>query len=439
MTDQPPPRETRVDEIEILLASLGQAQVAAGYPVNEVNDTLGAVAKAYDRPDLTGYVLPTAVFVDDERTGRARILTTEIGSLRLDQAAEVHRVARSAMAGLVGPRDAVAALERIKSTPARFAPWMVALANGATAAGFALVFRVSLWGVLIAGVLGILVGIALLVTAHRPSIAALVPVTAAIACAYIVFTLGYLFDEQVQPVRVVAAPIITLIPGVALTRGTQELANNQIIAGTSRLISATVQILVLTFGVLVGARLAPIEDYNFGDLTDVLLPWWAAWIGVVVFAVGQSIVSNEPRGAVRIVVALLILTYGVQTLVAATIDPVLASGVAAAVALFGAIVVQRRSRRGFPAFGLFEPVFWLLVPGSLGLVALTQEFAQRDANLTKEVDSGGQVSSVISLTTGTDVLIVAASTIIAITIGMLVASAAGRAVPARIAVGADLP
>ncbi|MEY2964926.1 MAG: hypothetical protein RLZZ228_739 [Actinomycetota bacterium] len=424
--------QTKTDDIERLMAAIGQAQLSAGYPVNEVNDTLSRISQAYDRPQLTGYVLPNAVFVDDERTGRARVLTSNIGSMRLDQATQVHRVVRDAVARHLNPVEAIAKLAAVQDMKARFPQWAVVLANGLAAAGFALVFRVSLWGVLIAGVLGALVGLALTLTANRPTLAALVPFTSAFVAAFVVFTASAYFDAEVQPVRVVAAPIITLIPGVGLTRGTQELANNQIVSGSSRLISASVQILVLTFGILTGARLAPLQDYNFADLTDALLPWWAAWIGVLLFAIGQSVVSNEPRGAMRIVIVLLLATYGVQTLVSATIDPILASGVAAGAALLGATVVQRRSRRGFPAFALFEPVFWLLVPGSLGLVALTQEFAARDAALTQQVDAAGNnASSVIGLTTGTDVLTVAAGTIIAITIGMLVASAIARLVPMR--------
>ena len=424
--------QTKTDDIERLMAAIGQAQLSAGYPVNEVNDTLSRISQAYDRPQLTGYVLPNAVFVDDERTGRARVLTSNIGSMRLDQATQVHRVVRDAVARHLNPVEAIAKLAAVQDMKARFPQWAVVLANGLAAAGFALVFRVSLWGVLIAGVLGALVGLALTLTANRPTLAALVPFTSAFVAAFVVFTASAYFDAEVQPVRVVAAPIITLIPGVGLTRGTQELANNQIVSGSSRLISASVQILVLTFGILTGARLAPLQDYNFADLTDALLPWWAAWIGVLLFAIGQSVVSNEPRGAMRIVIVLLLATYGVQTLVSATIDPILASGVAAGAALLGATVVQRRSRRGFPAFALFEPVFWLLVPGSLGLVALTQEFAARDAALTQQVDAAGNnASSVIGLTTGTDVLTVAAGTIIAITIGMLVASAIARLVPTR--------
>jgi uncharacterized membrane protein YjjP (DUF1212 family) len=424
--------ETETDDIERLMASVGQAQLAAGYPVNEVNDTLSDISTAYERPELNGYVLPNVVFVDDESTGRARVLTSSIGSMRLDQATQVHRVVRDSVNRTLAPVAAMAKLAAIETTPPRFSWWLVVIANGFTAAGFALVFRVSLWGVLIAGILGMLVALALALTAKRPSLSALVPFAAAFVASFVVFTASVYFDADVQPVRVVAAPLITLIPGVALTRGTQELANNQIVSGSSRLISATVQILVLTFGILTGARLAPVDDYNFADLTEALLPWWAAWIGVLVFAVGQSVVSNEPRGAIRIVVILLFATYGVQTLVSATIDPILASGVAAGVALLGATIVQRRSRRGFPAFVLFEPVFWLLVPGSLGLVALTQEFAARDAALTRNVDQQGEnMSSVVGLTTGTDVLTVAAGTIIAITIGMLVASAIARVVPER--------
>ncbi|MFY9332104.1 MAG: threonine/serine exporter family protein [Candidatus Nanopelagicales bacterium] len=431
----PAPVPAPDDDVERLIASLGRAQLAAGYPVNEVNDTLAAVARAYDRPDLQIYVLPNAVFVDNETNGRARIVAGDIGTLRLDQAAEVHRVARNASIAAIPPAAATKRLEEINHLKPRFSAVTVVVANGFTAAGFALVFRVSLWGVLIAGILGVFVAIALRLTASRPGLSAIMPFFAAAVAAYVVFTIGNIFDEQVQPIRVVAAPLITLIPGVGLTRGTQELANGQLISGSSRLVNAIMQILVLTFGVLVGARLAPIDDYTFGDLTDVLLPWWAAWIGVLVFAVGQSMVSNEARGGIRIVVGLLIVAYGIQSLVAATIDPVLAAGLAAAATLFLAILYQRRSRQGMPAFALFEPVFWLLVPGSLGLVALTEVFAGRDQALPGPESSD---SSVFSLGAGTDVLFVAAATIIAITIGMVMASALGRLIPSVLPKAAEV-
>lgn len=407
------------DEVEKLIAALGRAQLAAGYPVNEVDETLRDVADAYGRPDLQIYVLPNAVFVDDQESGRSRIVASEIGSLRLDQASAVHRIARRASAGAIPAADAIHELSLVDSMVARFPAWVVVLANGLSAAGFALVFRVSLWGVLVAGILGIFVAIALRWAAPRPAVAAIVPFASATIAAFVVFTLGEQFGEDIQQLRVVAAPLITLIPGVALTRGTQELANGQIVSGSSRLVSAVVQILVLAFGVLFGARLAPIDSYDFADVTEVLLPWWAAWIGVIVFAIGQSLVANEVRGGIRIVVALLVIAYGIQSVVSLFGDAIIATGTAAAVTLFLAIIVQRRSQRGMPAFALFEPVFWLLVPGSLGLVAITQTLV--DGSTT--FDSQG--STIDNL----NVLYVVAASLVAITIGMIIASALGRLIP----------
>lgn len=414
----------KTDEVEELIATLGRAQLAAGYPVNEVDDTLKAVATAYGRSDLQIYVLPNAVFVDDVEGGRARIVATDMGSMRLDQAAAVHRIARQAAVAQISATEATKRLLAVDDMKPRFPIWMTIIANGLTAAGFALVFRISLWGVLIAFILGMLVAVAQVLSASRPAINSLVPFFSAVVAAYVVFTLGAAFGDDIQPVRAVAAPIITLIPGVGLTRGTQELANGQIMSGSARLVNALVQILVLTFGVLVGAQLAPIDNYSFGDLTQTLLPWWAAWVGVLVFAVGQSMVSNEARGGIRVVVLLLLVAYGVQTAITVTIDPVLAAGVGAAAALFLAIVFQRRSRRGIPAFALFEPVFWLLVPGSLGLVALTEAF--------------GRGGSSNDPTNANDVLYLAGASIVAITIGMIVASALGRLVPSIVPEPADV-
>ena len=256
-----------------------------------------------------------------------------------------------------------------------------------------------------------------------------------------VFSFASLLDQDVQPLRVVAAPLITLIPGAALTRATQELASGHVISGASRLVASIVQILILTFGVLVGSLLARVSPDNFADLTDQTLPLWVAWIGAAVYALGQALAFNEPRGALVPVVVLLLIAFSVQQVVSWMLDAVIAAGIAAAIALFLAIVIQDRGKRQMPAFVLFSPVFWLLVPGSLGLVALTEAITgSPDDSLPKaEGDAPASVGSAanssslpsftdLNLDSEASVALIFGASIIAITIGMQIASIAGRLV-----------
>jgi uncharacterized membrane protein YjjP (DUF1212 family) len=425
--------------LEDFILALGQAQLAAGYPVDDVTTTLNAVARAYDRTDFGIFVLPNAVMVDDPVVGRARVIPEGSDPLRLDQAAEVHDIAAQARRGTLDLTQGTRELEELPAKPPRFPPWLSILGYGLASTGFALVFRLSLWGVAMAAVLGLFVGLLQAYTRTRPSLAPLVPPVAATLCSFAVFGFASLIDQEVQPLRVVVAPLITLIPGAALTRATQELASGHVVSGASRLIASIVQILILTFGILVGSLLARVSPYDLTDLTETQLPLWAAWIGAAVYAVGQALAFNEPRGALVPVVLLLLVAFSIQQVVSITLDAVIAAGLAATVALFLAIVIQDRGKREMPAFVLFSPVFWLLVPGSLGLVALTEALtgapddslpkAEGDVVGAAPTDGAGMPTfSDISASSEGSVLLIFGASIIAITIGMQIASIAGRLV-----------
>ena len=442
--DQPTSAERiKAEQLEDFILALGRAQLAAGYPVDDVTSTLNAVARAYDRTDFGIFVLPNAVMVDDPVMGRARVIPEGNESLRLDQAADVHDIAAQARHGTLNLPEGTKELDALPAKPPRFPPWLSILGYAFASAGFALVFRVSPWGIAMAAACGLFVGILLAYTRSRPNLAPLVPPVAATLCSFAVFSVASAIDQDVQPLRVVAAPLIALIPGAALTRATQELASGHVISGASRLVASIVQILILTFGVLVGSLLARVSPDNFSDLTDQRLPLWVAWIGAMVYAIGQALAFNEPRGAIVPVVLLLLLAFSVQQVVSWLLDPVLAAGIAAAVALFIAIVIQDRGRRQMPAFVLFSPVFWLLVPGSLGLVAITEAVTGApDDSLPKSeddigstalgspADSTGSLPSFgdLNLDSETSVALVFGASIIAITIGMQIASIAGRLV-----------
>lgn len=425
------------DDLEAFILELGRAQLAAGYPVDDVTRSLHAVAEANGRPDIGIFVLPNAVLLDDPVIGRARVIAENPKVLRMDQAAAVHDIAQEARNREITPDKGLDELDDLRDRSPRFAPWATILGRGLAAAGFALVFRVSFWGVGMAFLGGVFVGYLTHITQRHPAIQPLVPPFAAAVCAFAVFGFGSIIDDSVQPLRVVAAPMITLIPGAAITRATQELASGHIISGASRLVASIVQILVLTFGILVGGLLASVSPYDIGDLTEQRLPLWVAWIGAAIYAAGQVLAFNEPRGSVTPVIVLLLIAFSVQQLVSWLLDAVVAAGVAAMVGLLVAILIQDRSKRGTPAFVLFTPVFWLLVPGSLGLVALTEAVTGTSNDATAQATSADAPASPtltsslpsfddLSIGSNSSVLLVFAASIIAITIGMQIASLAGR-------------
>jgi uncharacterized membrane protein YjjB (DUF3815 family) len=100
------------------------------------------------------------------------------------------------------------------------------------------------------------------------------------------------------------------------------------------------------------------------------LPASAAWLGLLVMSLGIVWSNSAPARLGPVILVVLMLTYAIVVGVGALSSTVIASGVAAAAMLVVARVVERRYRQ-LPAIVTFRPAFWLLVPGSLGLAALT--------------------------------------------------------------------
>ena len=69
------------------------------------------------------------------------------------------------------------------------------------------------------------------------------------------------------------------LPGAMLTLGMVELAYGDMVSGSSRLITGFVQLVLLAFGLAVGAVLVGYKPENLVDATQefVTAPWEAWW------------------------------------------------------------------------------------------------------------------------------------------------------------------
>ena len=156
------------------------------------------------------------------------------------------------------------------------------------------------------------------------------------------------------------------------TRASSQLSAGEMIAGASRLVSGTLQLLLLAFGIVGAAEVVGVPSASaLVDLPQNLLGWWVPWLGVVVVAVGDYLYHSAPPRSLRWLCVVLYAAWIGQYLGDQAFGGYVSGFVGALVVTPVAYLVERRPSAP-PALVSFLPAFWLLVPGALGLIGVTE-------------------------------------------------------------------
>jgi uncharacterized membrane protein YjjP (DUF1212 family) len=395
-----------------LLLELGTAALAAGRPVHEVEAEVRGVAAALGYPDARVAATPTGMFVTLTPGGSAGF--NSVGApVRFDQAAEVEKVTAALLDGETAPRaaarlspeQALVAVRAALATPPRVSRPLVALAHVPQAAGVALVLQPTVASTLTAMVAAFVVAALDLLADRSRLLRTLLPVVAAFGAGCVVFLAAEL-DLLEAPLRTALAPVAVLLPGALIVTGMSELAQGAMVAGTARLTYGAVQLLLLTFGVFLAARAVGLDQDTLVNVRLDDLGPAATVAGVALVGVGVYVHLSAPPGVLRWMLLGLLVTATVQALGQHVGGAVLGAFVGGVTAAFVAALVHRLPH-GPPSLSVFLPSFWLLVPGSLGVVTATQvatEGAEGFVTATGAVAAG-----------------------LAIALGVLVGAAAGNA------------
>ncbi|AHC26237.1 MULTISPECIES: threonine/serine exporter family protein [Mycobacteriaceae] len=356
------------------LARLGAAMCAANYPVTLVRQTLDRTAARFGvRND--GIALPNHVqVVGPDGSGGTAVHGARVDAdLRFDQIFPLARLVSDALAGRVSAEQGESRLDAIGAAARRYPSWVTVIGYGIQSAGLSLVLEPTFLNVLAALALGAMVG-GLLVAGQRvPILAQLVPAISAFAVASICIVAALRLDLDHVGLRALIPPLAVFLPGAAITLAVIELTSRDVIAGTSRLIAGFVQIIQLAFGILIATQLLGMrEDQLSSEAVNHIGPW-APWLGVAVYSLGVLLFLAPP---VSFLPWLLLITYTAFTAQYAG-DLLLgsyASGFCGGLALTLVALAVSRRRGAPPAITMILPGFWLLVPGSMGLIGVTELF-----------------------------------------------------------------
>ena len=362
------------------VVELAEALTRAGEPEGLVQPRVALIANVYRVPDAHVVVLPNLTLAAAGVGAPVTLDSTapsEAG-LRLDQMAAVARVARLADQGAVSPEEGLRELAEAKTLRHRFGPVGIVGGHVVITLGLCLILQPTAIVLLASGTFGALVGLMKLWTRTVPTLRVLLPIAAATLVSLIAFTIAP--DKATQEsLRALIPPLVTFLPGGLITSATLDLVVGHLISGASRLVAGTMQLVLLTLGIAIGAKLAGVSPDAATTNTPInTLGVWAPWLGAVVFGLGCYVhLSGPPRSLGWLLLVLLTAWTGEQ-LGNLLLSSELGAFVGALAMTPVAAWVEGRPS-GPPALATLMPAFWLLVPGAVSLIGVAQFVGSQDA------------------------------------------------------------
>jgi uncharacterized membrane protein YjjB (DUF3815 family) len=211
--------------------------------------------------------------------------------LRLDQTAALFEVLKAAERGEPSPEEGSQRIRQIVDMRARFGASVTIVGHVVLTVGICLVLQPTRGDLALAALFGALVAAFKRVGGRWTSVQMIMPVAAAFAVSAITFLLaGQGWAEA--DLRAMIAPLVTFLPGAALTMAVVEFSAAEMITGASRLVAGTLQLLLLGFGIVGAAQVVGLPSADaLVDTPTNQLGWWAPWVGVLLVGMATTCIS----------------------------------------------------------------------------------------------------------------------------------------------------
>ena len=353
-------------EVAAMLRDLGIALLEVEQPTHLVAARLIHIGASYTRSKIRIVTLPTALVVQVGTVGY-EVEVSNRSTLQLDLAGSIDDIAEFAAVGAITPADAIRAVASARTMQPRFGPILVVLAYAVTTVGFGMVINPT-WAALPGYFfLGLVVGAVVLLGRPFPALGPILPTLS--AALVTVLATWFVADAANDGLlRVISPPLVAMLPGMALTIGSMELASSEIVAGASRLIYGVTQLMLLVFGVALGMHIAGRVDPQD---PSPQMGQWALYVAILVVAAGLYVYLSAPRGSLPWLVAAVGVALIGQQLGGLAL-PASYSGAVGAFLVVPFAIVAARIKSSPPAIVMMLASFWALVPGALSFVSLSE-------------------------------------------------------------------
>lgn len=354
--------EQQGEAAERVLLELAQALHRAGTASARLESTVDALAERFGIEAAT-FSTPTALFVAFGPPGRQRValLRERPAGISLDRLTRLADLARQVLEEGLTASETERRLEIIEQAPRTYPEWAEPIAFVLTSASAAVFFGGGPMEVLVAAIVGAVIGSTAWLSARwAPGERLFAPVSALLAAAIPAAAAPLLGPLEVATVTV--SGLVILLPGLSLTLALREIGAQHLASGTARLAGALAELVVLAFGCACGLWIGG----GVGDRPDAVpeLHWMAWPLALLAAPVAFTVLFRARRVDLPAIILVALVAVGAGRFGAEAFGP-LPGAVAAAFAVAAVANLHARLFR-VPSAVLQVPGLILLVPGSVG-------------------------------------------------------------------------
>ena len=237
----------------------GSILLENGAEISRVEETMRRIASHYGVEDEDFFVLSNGIIATDKNYARSKFIPIKGASL--DKVVAVNQLSREVEQGEYSLEQLEDRLKQIRAMKAKPA-WEQILASALGSAAFCIIFGGGFMDCLASFIAGLVLWVFMLFVASKRLSRIVGNVMGGLIATSICFTL-YRIGLGNHLSNMIIGAIIPLIPGVAFTNGIRDMANEDYIAGVTRLLDA----MLTFFCIALGVALAFVFDENvFGAL-----------------------------------------------------------------------------------------------------------------------------------------------------------------------------
>ena len=278
-----------ISNILDLAYEAGSILLENGAEISRVEETMRRIASHYGVEDESFFVLSNGIMATGKDYARSKFIPIKGASL--DKVVAVNQLSREVEQGQCTLEELEQRLKVIRAMKAK-PGWEQILASAVGSAAFCIIFGGGFMDCLASFVAGLVLWVYMLFVASKRLSRIVGTASGGLLAALICFGL-YRIGLGNHLSNMIIGAIIPLIPGVAFTNGIRDMANEDYIAGTTRLLDA----MLTFFCIALGVALAFMFDENvFGEMhrleglvadpqtSSFVVQLIAAFLGTVSFA-----------------------------------------------------------------------------------------------------------------------------------------------------------